>query len=324
MPKRWAELEYQAGSEHPEDRVDAVIKAHARVEKYLKPDDSYNPYGNYGNYYGYFERRNEWSPEIRWAVLSVRNKVVHQEYDPTIEEAQEAVRRFFELWRENQDCTNDPDPDKVEDLEEIAVLYEKRDIAIESDRTELNEMEQSACSADPTERTTAVMDAYEWVESFIKKWHKGGVISNPEENFETALNQAYAILPCEMQCDEATRWAYLLAQYIQKTGYQPSIAETYRATHVFREIWDILNKSDYLPDDGISLLYRSNFESNHTDIKPKSINEIARDLNVNPDIIVNLAQQIGLYGGDYRDRSWKIQTDHVLIIYRTFQIGLFT
>lgn len=321
MSKRWAELEYQAGSEHPEDRVDAVIKTHARVEKYLKSDNSY---GDYDDPYGYFKERNEWSPEIKWAVLSVRNKVVHQEYDPTIEEAQEAVRRFFKLWRENQNCANDPNPDAEEDLEKVAVLYEKKDIAIESNLAEWDEMEQSACSVDSAERTSAVTDAYEWIESALGKWHKGGAISDPEENFETTLNQAYAILPCEMQCDEATRWAYLLAQHIQKTGYQPSIAETYRATHVFREIWDILSRSDYLPDDGINLLYQSNFESNHVDVKPRSIDEIARDLNVNPDLIVNLAQQIGLYDGDYRDRSWKIQADHALLIYRAFQIGLFT
>lgn len=316
MSKKWAELEYQAGSERPEDRVSAVIKAHARIEKFLKSDNTYSNYG-YGYDYG---ERNEWTPEIRWAVQSVRNKVVHQEYDPTIEEAQEAVRRFFELWRENQNCANDSDPDAIEDLEEVYKLYEQRDIAIESHRDEWDAMERSSCSVDPTERTTAITNAYGWIKSTLGGWHDRGLISNPEENFETALNQAYVILPCEMQCDEATRWAYLLAQHVQKTDYQPSIAETYRATHVFREVWDILSRSDYLSDDGINLLYQANFKSEYAGAKPKSTHEIARDLNTSPHKIACIASQIGVY---IINEYYKIEADNALLIYRTFQIDLF-
>lgn len=323
MPKTWGQLEHQAESEHPENRVDAVVKAKARIESFL-PTGSYDRNTGEDDY-----SQPAWPPEIKWAIALIRNKVVHNEYDPTIEETLKAVRIFLEYWRKQPihgNITEEDNRDEWEktekDLEEIAEIYDKRDIAEPERNSETwDEIEKEACSLDTEERTKAVLDAYEKVKTLHLVCY-----FEQDTTFETALEKSYEARHCKsedkllMKCDEATHWAHLLAEHIKTKNYKPSIVETRRAVHILREIWDILTISDYSSSDDIDELYQTNFASEHPDTSPKSISDIARILHTSCSAIAKLADQLGI-SVDRNDTA--IQADLVLLIKHTHQIKLF-
>lgn len=330
MPKTWGQLEHQAENEHPEYRVDAIVKAKVKVEGFL-PTGSYDRNTGEDDY-----SQSEWPPEIKWAVMSIRNKVVHNEYDPTIEETLKAIRIFFEYWRKQQihsNVTEEDDRDEWEktekDLEEIAKIYDKRDIPEEDWHDTWNTMEEEACSSDTEERTKAVLEAYEE----IKTLHIGNTTENLvcyfEQNtdFETALNKSYEARHCEMKCDEAARWAHLLAEHIKTKNYKPSIVETHRAVHIFREIWDILTISDHSSNDDIDELYQTNFASEHPDASPASIYDIVGGLSGHylslRDLRFSIEKSTAQLGISVVERNRIFPADLVVLIERTHQIELF-
>lgn len=77
--KSWDDLEQLARSQNPHERVSAVTDARTRAGKLIN------------NLY--------WGDQDLREANSLRVKIAHYEYKPTIEEAVSAVRVFFEAWK---------------------------------------------------------------------------------------------------------------------------------------------------------------------------------------------------------------------------------
>lgn len=96
MEKTWEQLEHQATSKRLADRRDAVVRSHAKVGRILKGIP-------------------RWGEGVRKAV-NFRAAVVHNERNPTVEEALNAVRVFFKLWQDkkpsDEKCSL-PDPNTI-------------------------------------------------------------------------------------------------------------------------------------------------------------------------------------------------------------------
>lgn len=305
--KTWGQLEYQAMSERPEDRVDAVVKSHAKVGDIL--------------------RDMHWSDELRNAIETIRVPVVHSEYDPTVQEALRAVRTFFQLWQEKIepfDKEKHPAPHTVDDLHHAAELYEQGAEWIPGGTPDTLPIEEwgvsvgrAACSLDVKERTEAVKDAYSAVKEMLGRRH---VPIHPKRNFEKALNEACSKIGCEMRCGNMMRWAYSLGKcVVGEKRYKPSLPEAHRAVQIFKEIFYLLSITDYSPDTSVEDLYGQNFAKIYTDTEPKYPDLIGHELNINQEAVIDLADQLGITFDVF---TGLIKADEALLICQSFKNGL--
>lgn len=301
MEKTWGQLEYQAMSESAAERVDAIVKSHAKVDKFLK--------------------EMQWGSELRYAIQSIRYKVVHAAYNPTVEEALRAVRAFFDLWKEknpfNEDT--DPDPDDVDDLEKAAILYERKDAPLVSEGAEQWDayLERAAGGLDMNERIKVVKEAYTAITGKLRDWYLKDWISSPDQNLEQSLNEAYVAAGCEMRCDDVMRWAFSFGKRVVSENYRPSLQETHRAVQVFREIFYLLDKSDYSFDTSVEDTYKENFIKAYTE--PQSVANIAAELNINMEGVVDLANQLNI---QIDPNTHLVEADKALLICQSFKSGL--
>lgn len=311
--KTWGQLEYQAMSESAAERVDAIVKSHAKVDKFLKG--------------------MQWGSELRYAIQSVRYKVVHTAYNPTVEEALRAVRAFFDLWKEKNPFNKDidPDPDDVDDLERAAILYEREDarwFSASSD-TQIQKassacteqwdayLDRAAGSLNMNERIQVVKEAYSATIGVLRDWYSNEWISSPYGNLEQSLNEAYAAARCGMRCDDVMRWAFSFGKRVTSENYRPSLQETYRAVQVFREIFYLLDTSDYLLDASTEDLYKENCIKAYTE--PQSVANIAAELNINMEGVVDLANQLDI---QIDPNTHLVEADKALLICQSFRNGL--
>lgn len=281
-----------------------MVKSHAKVDSILQP----MPWGE---------------GELRYVIQSIRRRVVHCEYDPTVEEALRAVRIFFQLWKEKTKSSDEKcslaDSSTI-GLEKAAELCEGgAEWILDGTQKWDVSVERAACSTDIKERIKAVKQASSAMRG--QKLLHALMIKNPERDFGEDFNKAYSLVGCEMRYDDMTYWACLLGERVTAKKYKPSLPEAHRAVQVFKKIFHLLSIADYSPDTSLEDLYRQNFAKIYTDTEPKYPDLIGQELNINKEAVIDLADQLGI---TFDVLTGLIKADEALLICQSFKNGLLT